>query len=311
MNTNYDLIVVGGGPSGLTAAMYGLRAGLKVVIIEKQNIGGQTLTIPDIKNYPGFISISGVELTIKMHEQVISLGAVIVYDDIKSLDLIGDTKRVETFSNGTFTSQTIVLAMGAIARNLGLPREQEFIGAGISYCAVCDGTFFKDLVVAVVGGGNTAIDDAIYLAGFAKKVYIIHRQNRFKADEELISTLNTFNKIEKIMDCKIVELLGENKLSGIKIENLNTGNQKQLDINGLFIAVGRGPDTELVKNIVTLNKNGYILTNDKMETNISGIYVAGDVRESVIKQIVIACADGAVAATMANRYIKSKKYKKV
>lgn len=307
MEQIYDVIIIGGGPAGMTSAIYSLRANKKVLLIEKYNIGGQVAITNNIKNYPGFLEINGYDLSKIMHKQCENLGLETIFTDIKSFDLVDKIKKVETY-DGTFFGKTIILCVGASARALNLDNEKKYLGKGISYCATCDGSFFKDKVVAVVGGGNTAFDDCLYLLNIAKKVYLIHRRDAFRGEsisaEKLIEISKEPNsKLELVLNSEVVKINGDNKLQNIEVFNKVTKDTQTINLDGLFIAVGRKPDTELVSGIIELDNSGYIITNEKMETNIEGVYAAGDVVKKQLRQIVTACADGAVASVNSTDYI--------
>lgn len=304
----YDLIIVGGGPAGLTASIYALRAGMKVLLVERMMPGGQVAQTTKIENYPGFESIDGLELSMKMHAQAEKLGLEIEYADVLEYELNNEIKKIRTYSN-VFEAKSLILALGASAKQLNVANEKKFIGRGLSYCATCDGSFFKDKIVAIVGGGNTSLEDCIYLSGIAKKVYLIHRRDTFRGEQANVANftkiLNQENSnVSQILNSTIIELIGENKLEGIILENKVNGEKTKLNLDGLFVAIGRKPDTELLKDIIKLNSNGYIITDEKMRTSIQGVFAAGDVREKSLRQIVTACSDGAIAAISAFEFIK-------
>ena len=300
----YDILIIGGGPAGLTAGIYGRRAGKKVLIIERMMSGGQVALTSIVENYPGVETTDGISLATKMFEQATNLGVEFVYSDVHEYDLLGKTKIVRTHE-GTFEGKTIILCLGASARQLNLENEKKFLGRGVSYCATCDGNFFKDKTVAVVGGGNTSLEDSLYLSNLAKKVYVIHRRDKFKGDEILVERLECNSEkrnIEILLNSRVVKIDGTDKLSAITVENCLTKEQKVLNVDGLFVAIGRKPDTELLTN-VELDENGYIITNDRMETNLEGVFSAGDVRKKQLRQIITACSDGAIASVSASEYI--------
>ncbi len=304
----YDLIIVGGGPAGLTAAIYALRAGLKVLLIERLMPGGQVAQTTKIENYPGFESIDGLELAMKMHVQAEKLGLEIEYADVLEYSIDGEIKKIKTYSN-VFEAKSVILALGASAKQLNVANEKKYIGRGLSYCATCDGSFFKDKVVAIVGGGNTSLEDCIYLSGIVKKVYLIHRRDTFRGEHANVANFNRLlnsenSNVTQILNSTVVELFGENKLEGLVLENKINGEKTKLELDGLFVAIGRKPDTELLKDVIELNSNGYIVTDEKMATNIKGVFAAGDVREKSLRQIVTACSDGAIAAISAFEFIK-------
>lgn len=305
----YDILIIGGGPAGLTAALFACRAGKKVVIIERTFIGGQIAPVLNVENIPGFISVNGADFSNIMHEQVKRLGAETVFADVLKYDIKDKIKTVET-TKGTYSGKTIILAMGASNKQLNLDGEKKFIGRGISYCASCDGNFFKGKNVAVVGGGNSSVEDALYLADVAEKVFLIHRRDEFRADKisvNKIYSLADSGKIELVLNAEIIEIKGNEKLEGLKVKNKLTEKINDLQVSALFVAVGRKPDTDMLADLVNLDENGYILANQNMETNIPGVYAAGDVVKKKLRQIVTACSDGAIAAVMINEYLNKLK----
>lgn len=288
----YDVIVLGAGPAGLTAGIYSARGGLKTLVIEKTFVGGQATTTPEIVNYPGVKSTDGFSLTSTMAEQAKSFGCEILTADVTEISLTDKVKTV--VANGVkYESKTVVLASGANARKLGVEHENELLGAGVSYCATCDGAFFKGKTVAVVGGGDTAVEDALYLNRFASKVYLIHRRDSLRANKALSDEIARSN-VEIVWNSTIEKLIGT-PLSAVEIKNVKDGKISTLDVNGLFVAVGRIPASDNFEE-VEKDENGYILTNEEMKTNVDGIYAVGDVRAKSLRQIVTACADGAIAA---------------
>jgi thioredoxin reductase (NADPH) len=303
----YDLIVVGAGPAGLTAAIYGARAGLSVLVVEKAAPGGQITITPNVENYPGYESISGFELSQKMFNQIELLGVQSVFDEVVGFDFSQEIKVVKTLS-GAYQAKSIILALGAKERKLGLPNEDKLLGHGVSYCATCDGAFFKNKQVAIVGGGNTAFDDCIYLSGVASKVFLIHRSSTFKAEERMVNMAKqiaqTTGKIEFVLNSAVSAICGNEKLESITVKNLENGTEQQMQLGGLFIAIGRIPQTELLKGIVDLTPDGYIITNSQMQTNIKGVFAAGDVCDKTVRQIVTATADGAMAAISAHQFVR-------
>lgn len=301
MEEIYDVICLGGGPAAITAGIYAKRAGLKVMIIEKSVPGGQIATTYEVCNYPGFIKISGVDLATKFFEHANAYDIPIVFEEIKDVTLEGEIKEIVTFE-GTYKCKTIIICLGAMVRKLNLGNERQYIGKGLSYCATCDGTLYKDKTVAVVGGGNTAIEDAIYMAGLAKKVYLVHRREGFRADKMLLDDLRSRSNVEFVLNSVVASIDGAEHIEHVVLDNLQDKTQRTLDIDGLFVAIGRGPDTEVVHG-VELDERGYIIADEKMRTNIPGVYAAGDIRNTPLRQIVTACSDGAIAATAAYEYI--------
>ena len=258
MDNNYDLIIIGGGPAGMMAGVYALRSGLKTLLIEKEAHGGQVTNSYEIKNYLGFADVTGLELSEKMREQVTLLGIVNLYDDVIGAELNGEIKIIKTKYSGDFTATAVIYALGAYPRELGLEKEKELRGKGVSYCAICDGGFFKDKTVAVVGGGNTAFEEIAYLSKIAKKVYLISRRDGYRAQETLIDTAKKIaketGKIEFIVNAKVTKLKGNNMLEGVEISDCNTGEVTPLDIDGLFVAIGRIPASEMIKGEIEQEK---------------------------------------------------------
>ncbi len=289
----YDIIIVGAGPAGLTAAIYALRARKKILILEAKSYGGQILKADKVENYPGIDSISGFDLATSMYNQVIKFGGEIKYELVKKI-----TKEKEVITNNnTYKSKAIILATGAENRRLNLPNELDFIGKGLSYCATCDGNFFRNKTVAVVGGGNAALEDAIYLSNICSKVYLIHRRESFRADLEYVDEIKENKNIELILNSQVISLNGNDRIESIEIKE-NEEN-KILKIDGLFIAIGQQPKNELFADIIELDEKGYIKSNDGVHTNVDKIYVAGDTRVKELRQLTTAVSDGSIAATTA------------
>lgn len=309
--TIYDVIIIGGGPAGMTAGIYAAHARLKTLMVEKYVYGGQIANTNEVSNYPGFENIPGAELADRMKNHALSFGMETINDNVVNFDFKEEIKTIETQYSGVFKAKSIILCMGASARKLGTKNEERFTGSGVCYCAICDGALYKDKAVAVVGGGDSAMEDAVYLQSFAKKVYLIHRRGEFRAQQLLqdnVAQLAEEGKIELLLNSEVVEVTGEKNVKGIKLKNLQTGDVKDIELDGLFIAVGREPDT-LGFDAIEKDDKGYILTNESMETNIKGVYAAGDVRKKELRQIVTATSDGAIAAVKANIYLKSLKRK--
>ena len=300
---NFDCIIIGGGPAGVTAGIYATRAGLKTVIIEEMVVGGQASFTYEIDNYPGFSKISGMELGTKFAEHAENLGVEMVFDSITHMELEGEQKTIETAYSGTYTAKTAILCLGAKPRKLGLPNEEQFIGKGLSFCATCDGAFHAGKTVAVVGGGNSALEEALFLAKTSEKVHLVHMLGEYQANHSMIQKVLNEPKIECHLNSQVVELHGQDMLSSITIKNSQTNEIQEINLSGLFVAIGRVPSTEPVKEIVETDAQGYIVSNEDMQTNVAGVFVAGDVRQKKIRQIVTACSDGAIAAISANSYI--------
>ena len=296
----YDIIIIGGGPAGLTAAIYARRANKTVLVMEKGTFGGQITSSPKVENIPGFISVSGNEFGEVLMEQAMELGAEV--ECLEALSVTdGDIKTVTT-DEGDYQARALIIAMGTKHRLLGLDREEEFIGNGISFCAVCDGAFYADKTVAVIGGGNSALQEAILLSKTSKKVYVVQNLDYFTGEERLIEELKTAENVVTIMGAVVVELLGDDELSGIKIKR---GEQiEELKIDGMFTAIGLIPQNEIFASLVKLNDWGYVDSGEDCLTTANGIFVAGDCRSKRIRQVATAAADGAVAALAACDYLK-------
>lgn len=297
----YDIIVVGGGPAGLTAALYARRANKTVLIIEKATFGGQITYSPKVENIPGFLALSGNEFAEKLVEQALEQGAEVEIAEVTEI-IDGKTKTVKTDS-GDFEGKSVIWATGAKHRMLGLEREQDFVGEGISFCAVCDGAFYTGKTVAVIGGGNSALQEAIMLSDLCKKVYVVQNLDYLTGEKKLADVLATKNNVEIILGTTVESLMGEKALNGIVIKR---GEERRtLLIDGMFVAIGLIPQNEIVEELVTLNPWGYIDAGESCLTNAKGIFVAGDCRSKKIRQVATACADGAVAALAACDYVDS------
>ena len=301
----YDIIIVGAGPSGLTAAIYARRNNKNVLVLEANTYGGQIINTLSIENYPVNPGISGFDFATKLYNQVKSLGAEIKFERVTGIKNNKEYKEVITTKN-TYKCKSIILATGSENRSLGVDKEKELIGKGISYCATCDGAFYKGKVVAVVGGGNTALEDAEYLSNLASKVYLIHRRDTFRADESTVNELKSKENVEFILNSNVIKLNGEDKLESITVKN-NNGEEKDLEVSGLFVAVGRNPQNENFKEIINVDNNGYIIAGENCHTNIDGIFASGDNRTKELRQLVTACSDGAIAASEAIKYVNKDK----
>ena len=296
----YDIIIVGAGPAGLTAAIYGRRANKSVLVLEAKSYGGQIINTLDIENYPANNHISGFDFATNLYNQAKELGAEIVFDKVVE---VTDSKQVVTTTN-KYQAKSIILATGSDNRKLGLSNEQELIGKGISYCATCDGAFFKNKDVAVVGGGNTALEDALYLSNIANKVYLIHRRETFRGEDKTVSQLKAKNNVEFVFNSSVTKLIADDRLNSIEVTD-NEGNTRTINVDGLFVAIGRAPETDSYRNIININEAGYIVAGEDCTTNVPGIFVAGDTRTKEVRQLVTATADGAVAASKAIKYVES------
>lgn len=299
-----DLVIVGAGPAGLSAAIYAARAGLKTVVFEGSAPGGQIINTPEVENYPGIAKISGAEFAMGLYNQAAALGADIRFEAVKKIE--GDAASGFTVKTARSeeTAKAVILATGAKNRSLGLPKEEKLTGRGVSYCATCDGAFYKGKTVAVVGGGSTALEDALYLAGLCDKVYLIHRREGFRGEEKLVQLVREAANIELCIPYTIEEIEGEEKLSGVRIKNSEDGSVKSLEISGLFVAIGQVPRAEAFADLVEL-EDGYVKAGEDTKTNVPGIFTAGDGRTKKVRQLTTAAADGAVAALAAHDFIKT------
>lgn len=297
------MIIIGGGPGGYTAALYAARAGLDVVVLEKLSAGGQMALTSQIDNYPGFEEgIDGFTLGEKMQTGAEKYGAKTEYAEVFSVNLNSAPKSVET-SEGTFYGHTVVLATGASPRELGVQGEKELVGRGVHYCAACDGMFYKDKTVVIVGGGNTAAADAFTLSRIAKKVILVHRRDTLRATKVYHEPLMKAENVEFRWNSTVSEFISDGKVSGLKIKNVHSGEESHIDCDGIFVSVGRKPATELVKDQLDLDNSEYVIADESTKTNIPGVYVVGDVRTKKVRQIVTAVADGAAAAHEAEEYL--------
>ena len=288
----YDIIIVGAGPAGLTSALYARRAGKKVLVLEAKTYGGQIINTSSIENYPALPNVSGFDFATNLYNQVKDLGAEIKFETVIRIE---EDKTVVT-NKDKYQAKSIILATGAENRKLNLDKEAELVGKGVSYCATCDGNFYKDKIVAVNGGGNTALEDAIYLSNLAQKVYLIHRRDEFRGEQKYLEELKKKDNVEFILNANVIKLNGEDRLESIDIKQ--NDEVKTIDIDGLFIAIGQVPKNEIFANLINLN-NGYIDSIDGVHTNVDGIYVAGDTRVKELRQLTTAVSDGAIAATTA------------
>ncbi len=302
-NNVYDLVIVGGGPAGFTAALYGARAGRSVLVLEKMAPGGQMAMTENIENYPGFDRIDGLTLAEKMKSAAEAAGAHTRMAEVTAMQLEG-TKKTVTTTEGDVTARAVVLAMGAVPRTLGVTEEEEMRGRGVSYCATCDGNFFRGKTVAVVGGGNSAAEDALYLSKLCKQVYVIHRRDTLRASRTEASRLEQAENISFLWNKQVTALQHDFKLTGVTLRDTQTGEESNLACDGLFVAIGRRPDTALVQDRLACTPEGYLVADETTRTSIPGVFAAGDVRQKPLRQIVTAAADGAVAAHFAQQYLE-------
>lgn len=307
MDKLYDVAIIGGGPGGYSAAMYCARAGLKAVILEKLSAGGQMATTTQVENYPGFDeSIDGFELGEKMQRGAEKFGAETEFDEVTEMDLKSLPKHLSS-SGGEFDAKAVILAMGASPRELGIQGESELRGNGISYCATCDGMFYKDKTVVVAGGGNSAASEALELSKVCKKVYVVHRRDTLRAERSYLEPLNKTGNVEFIWNTVIDKLIHDEKLTAVLLTDKISGESHELQCDALFVAIGRSPDTDLVKNQVKLDEQGYIIADETTRTNLPGVFAVGDIRTKPLRQIVTAASDGAVASKFVSEYLHSLK----
>uniref|UniRef100_A0A7C6A8L8 Thioredoxin reductase n=1 Tax=candidate division WOR-3 bacterium TaxID=2052148 RepID=A0A7C6A8L8_UNCW3 len=298
---NYDVVVIGGGPAGLTAGIYSRRAGLKTILLEKTALGGQASLTPLIENYPGFPEgISGDKLIEKMVEQAKKFGVTIAIEEVEKIEQAPSSLLIKT-KNQAYQTKAAIIATGSRPKELGVSGEKKLIGRGISYCAVCDGPLFKDRIVGVVGGGDSALTEAIYLSKFTQKVYLIHRRDQFRAARSIKDKVFAIKNIEVILNALVKRIEGEKRVEGIVIANQNTNQETELKLDGLFIYVGNIPNTDFVKGLINLDEEGYIVTDENLMTNVFKIFAAGDVRKKPLRQIATAVGDGALAAIMVEK----------
>ena len=297
-----DIIIIGAGTAGLSAAIYARRAGKKALILEALSYGGQIINTPEVENYPGIKNISGFDFATGLYEQAAALGAEIEYVRVTGIESNADGSKTVHTTDGDLKCKAVIIATGAKNRPLGIDREEELTGSGISYCATCDGAFYKKKSVAVNGGGNTAIEDAGFLSNFCSKVYVIHRRDEFRADVHEVEKLKAKENVEFILDSEVTALLGDDELTGIEVTNKKTGEKKELEISGLFIAIGQMPDNTAFASVVDLDEKGYIIGKEDCLTNTPGVFTAGDCRTKAVRQLTTAAADGAVAALAAAAY---------
>ncbi len=302
MQTHFTTIIIGSGPAGYTAAIYACRAGYTALVLEKLSPGGQMGITSNIENYPGFPTVDGFELTMSMQKQAKGFGAVIKTEEVISADLNAKPKTVTT-AKATYTADTVVIATGAKPRLLGIKGEAEFTGRGVSYCASCDGMFFKEKTVIVNGGGDTAIEDVLYLSNVAKHVIIVHRRQELRASRHGVSKAKSKENISFILNSSVEEIRGENKVTSVVVKNKVTGELTEIPADGIFVAIGRIPDTDIFKSVLKTDGGGYIIADESCKTEIDGVYAAGDVRTKALRQIVTAAADGANAVKSIEDYL--------
>ena len=306
MEQIWDILILGGGPAGYTAALYASRAGFDTLVLEKMSAGGQMALTDIIDNYPGFEEgVDGFTLGMKMQAGAERFGARTEYAEITGAKLSGEIKTVQTTS-GEYLARTVIIATGANPRPLGLHGEEMLLGRGVHYCAHCDGRFYKDKTVLVVGGGNSAASDALYLSHLAKKVYLVHRRDTLRATKLYHEPLMKTGNVEFLWDSVVSEFLSNGRLTGVRIRNGKSGEERELTVDGVFVSIGRNPATEWVGEELSLTEGGYISADETTKTNLEGVFAAGDVRVKALRQVVTAVSDGAVAAHFAEEYLSAK-----
>ncbi|MFC2059266.1 thioredoxin-disulfide reductase [Chloroflexota bacterium] len=305
MNTEYQVIIIGGGPAGLTAGIYAARAKMKALLVEKLSSGGQMMLADVIENYPGFPEgIPAFDLAEKMKQQAEKHGLKILYAEANSIELVKDYKVVKT-SEGDYKARAVIITSGSEYSKLGVPGEEKFVGKGVAYCATCDGALFSDQVVAVAGGGNVALNDALFLTKFASKVFVIHRRDQLRATRILQERAFAESKIEFLWNTVVESIIGNDLVKELTLKDLKTGEKRSLEVSGIFVAVGQYPNSKYLEGLLALDPGGSIPVNNKMETVIPGIYAAGDIRSDSVRQIAGAVGDGAIAAISAEKFLSS------
>lgn len=298
----YDMIIVGAGTAGLSAAIYGARAGKNVLVLEANTYGGQIVRSPEVENYPGIAHISGYEFAQNLYDQAVNLGAAVEFENVVEIRADGQEKYVVTEDN-EYTARAVILATGAVNRPLGVDGEDDFVGAGISYCATCDGAFFKGKDVAVVGGGSTALEDALFLSAYCRKVYLIHRRDAFRGEQKYVDNLKTKDNIEFVLNSQVAALKGNDFLEAVDVKNKVSGETVTLPVSGLFVAIGQMPQNGPFAGLINLDDGGYIAAGEDCRTNVEGIFTAGDCRTKTVRQLTTAASDGAAAALAACEYL--------
>ena len=306
----YDIIIVGAGTAGLSAAIYGVRAGKSVLVLEKKSFGGQIVNSPEVENYPGIAKISGFEFAKNLYEQAVRLGAEYKQEKVLRMEEAPEGEKKYVYARNAagdevcYETKAVILATGAKNRPLGVEREEALIGAGVSYCATCDGMFFRGRDVAVVGGGNTALEDAMFLSNYCRKVYVIHRRDTLRGEAKLGDALRQKENVEFVWNSVVRQLLGEPNLTAVQIQDVQTKETREIEVSGVFIAIGQMPDNEPFADYVKLDEKGYIEAAEDCNTETPGVYVAGDCRTKSVRQLATAAADGAVAALAACEYME-------
>ena len=297
----YDIVIIGAGPAGLTAAIYGQRAGKSTLVLDEKGHGGQIVNTPDVENYPGIKHISGIDFANDLYEQALGLGAEVRTEKVTGIT--GDQIKTVTTGSGAYEARAVIIATGAKNRVLGFDGEVRLTGSGVSYCATCDGNFFRGKDVAVIGGGNTALEDAEVLANIANKVYLVHRRDQFSGDQATVDRLAAKENVEFVLDSVPLSAEGEFMVSDLLVKNVKTDEERKLDVQGIFVAAGQVPDNKDFENVAELDKTGYVSASEDCHTKTDGIFTAGDCRTKKVRQLTTAAADGAVAALAASEYI--------
>jgi len=304
MSYVYDTLIIGGGPAGYTAALYATRAGLNTAILERMSPGGQMALTDIIDNYPGFPEgVDGIMLGMNMQMQAERFGAKTLYEDVVSVDFIDPSVKVVKTANNTYHARTVIIATGANPRELGLDNERALTGKGVHYCAHCDGRFYKGKTVAVVGGGNSAVADALYLSRVTDKVYVIHRRDSLRATKIYHEPLMKAENVEFVWDSAVTEILSDGRVTGVRVKNLKDGSEQELAFSGLFVSIGRKPATDFLKGVLDLDEYGYIVADESTRTSVPGVFAVGDVRTKALRQVVTAVADGATAIHYAEEFL--------
>lgn len=297
----FDIAIIGGGPAGMSAAIYARRAGLEVCVFEAAFCGGQMVYTPEIENYPGVARANGAELSLSMKEQMLSLGTVLIEKQVSAVSAQGNVYKIFA-GKDEYDARTLIIANGANRRKLGVDGEEKYTGRGVSYCAVCDGSLYKGKTVAVVGGGNTATEDALYLSNLCEKVYLIHRRDTLRAQKHLIDAVMKSERIEKLLETRVVKINGEKRVNEIVVED--SGGERTIACDAVFVCIGLKPENAIFADIVDLDDNGYIVAHADCRTSREGVFAAGDTRTTELRQVITAASDGAIAATNAERYIR-------
>ena len=298
----YDIGIIGGGTAGMTAAIYGQRAGKRTVIIEGTNLGGQIVSSTNVENYPGIASVSGSEFSMNLLDQAMKLGAETVVEQADSVQKEDGMFVIET-SEKAYPCRSVILATGVTHRHLGIEKEEKLVGAGVSYCATCDGAFFRGRDVAVIGGGNTALQDAEFLSNYCRKVYLVHRRDEFRGEKSLAERLKEKENVELVLSATVKEIVGETMVEGLILNNKKTGEEFKIEVSGVFVAIGQIPQNDKFKDLIKLDENGFILASEDCLTSCTGVFAAGDCRTKEVRQLTTAAADGAVAGLAACKYL--------